>query len=121
MSDQFKALATSILEERSQKFGEDSPKAIGTLLDPVKTKLGEFQTKVDGFQQQHETTAAALGNELKHLDEISRGMTEEGSESPPQRQHRDLGRMADAQREARPQAGAAADVERHAVDVVKAA
>lgn len=79
LSDQFKALATNILEERAQKFGEDSAKAIGTLLDPVKTKLGEFQTKVEGFQQQHETTAAALGNELKHLGEVSRGMTEEAS------------------------------------------
>lgn len=79
LGNQFKTLATGILDERSQKFGEDSAKAIGALLDPVKTKLGEFQTKVEGFQQQHETTAAALGNELKHLGQVSRNMTEEAS------------------------------------------
>lgn len=79
LGNQFKALATGILDERTQKFGEDSAKAIGALLDPVKTKLGEFQTKVEGFQQLHETTAAVLGNELKHLGEVSRSMTEEAS------------------------------------------
>lgn len=79
LGNQFKTLAIGILDERSQRFGEDSAKAIGALLDPVKTKLGEFQTKVEGFQQQHATTAAALGNELKHLGDVSRSMTEEAS------------------------------------------
>lgn len=80
LGNQFKVLAAEILKAQSQQFGADSSKAISSLLEPVKTKLGEFQQKVESFQAQHQTTAASLQTELKHLGEVSGHLTAEAAE-----------------------------------------
>ena len=47
LTDQFKNLANEILEEKSKRFSEQNQTSLGLLLDPLKLKISEFQTKVD--------------------------------------------------------------------------
>ena len=47
LSDQFKTLATEILEEKSKRFAEQNQQNLGTLLDPLRTQLSEFKGKVE--------------------------------------------------------------------------
>ena len=42
LSNQFKTLATEILEEKSKRFAEQNQQNLGTLLDPLRTQLSEF-------------------------------------------------------------------------------
>ena len=46
MTHQFRALANDILEEKSRRFTEQNQTNLGQLLDPLKTRLQEFQAKV---------------------------------------------------------------------------
>jgi DNA recombination protein RmuC len=47
LADQFKALANEILEEKSKRFTEQNQSNLGALLDPLKLKITEFQTKIE--------------------------------------------------------------------------
>ena len=42
LSDQFKALAADILEEKSKSFSEANRASLGTLIDPLKVQLADF-------------------------------------------------------------------------------
>ncbi|HEX4160578.1 MAG TPA: hypothetical protein VHY79_19075, partial [Rhizomicrobium sp.] len=47
MSNQFEVLANRILEEKSKRFTEQNQANLGHLLNPLKEKFGEFQSKVE--------------------------------------------------------------------------
>jgi DNA recombination protein RmuC len=47
LTDQFKSLASDILEEKSKRFAEQNQATLGQLLDPLKTQLTEFKGKVE--------------------------------------------------------------------------
>ena len=47
LSSQFKNLANDILEEKSKRFSEQNQQSLGQLLEPLKTRLQEFQGKVE--------------------------------------------------------------------------
>lgn len=79
MKTEFEALSGKIFEERAKAMNEQGAAGLEQVLKPVREKLGEFQGKVEALQQQQGKDAAALGNELKHLGDVSRGMTEEAS------------------------------------------
>lgn len=79
MATEFKALSSQIFEERAKAMNEQGAAGLEQVLKPVREKLGEFQGKVEALQHQQTKDAAALGAELKHLGDVSRGMTEEAS------------------------------------------
>ena len=43
LTHQFRTLATEILEEKSQRFTEQNQTSLGQLLDPLRTRIVEFQ------------------------------------------------------------------------------
>ena len=50
LSDQFSALASDILDQKSKTFSEGSQKEIGTLLNPLRDQIKEFREKVEQAQ-----------------------------------------------------------------------
>ncbi|MGA7885520.1 MAG: DNA recombination protein RmuC [Acidobacteriaceae bacterium] len=51
LSNQFKALANEILEQKSKAFTEQNQANLTTLLTPLREKFGEFQLKVESLEK----------------------------------------------------------------------
>ena len=59
LTNQFKSLANDILEEKSKRFIEQNQTNLGQLLDPLRLKITEFQTKVEhGYVQEGKDRSA---------------------------------------------------------------
>lgn len=50
LTDQFEVLANRILDEKSSKFTEQNRKNLGDLLDPLKTRISDFQKQIEAVQ-----------------------------------------------------------------------
>ena len=64
LTEQFKNLANDILEEKSKRFTEQNQTNLGQLLDPLKLKISEFQTKVENVYDKESKDRVALINRL---------------------------------------------------------
>ncbi len=71
LTDQFKSLTNDILEEKSKRFTEQNQTNLGALLDPLKLKITEFQTKIEDTYVKEGNERSALGVELRHLKELN--------------------------------------------------
>jgi DNA recombination protein RmuC len=67
LTDQFKSLANDILEEKGKRFAEQNQTSLGTLLDPLKVRLTEFQNKVDNVYVNETKDRTALAEQVKQL------------------------------------------------------
>ncbi|WP_083944138.1 MULTISPECIES: DNA recombination protein RmuC [unclassified Variovorax] len=67
LSDQFKALANDILEEKSKRFSEQNQESLGQLLAPLKNQLTEFKGKVEEVYVQEGKDRSALQEQVKLL------------------------------------------------------
>lgn len=67
LTDQFKSLANDILEEKGKRFAEQNQTSLGTLLDPLKVRLTEFQNKVDNVYVNETKDRIALAEQVKQL------------------------------------------------------
>jgi DNA recombination protein RmuC len=76
-SNQFKSLASDILEEKSKRFTEQNQTNIGQLLNPLKDRLIEFKNKVEEIHSKDTEQQATLKAELSQLKDLNRQMTEE--------------------------------------------
>ena len=45
LPDTFKTLASQVLQEKSQEFAEQNQTSLGQMLQPLKTKLEDFQKR----------------------------------------------------------------------------
>ena len=77
MKLEFENLAGRLLEEKSVKFLEQNQLHLGTLLNPLRERLGEFRERMEKIHTEEEKSAAALGFQLKSLQELNRQMAEE--------------------------------------------
>jgi DNA recombination protein RmuC len=77
MTHQFRALASDILEEKSRRFTEQNQANLGQLLDPLKTRLHEFQTKVDQVYVQESKDRSALAQQVTSLLEMNQRLADE--------------------------------------------
>ncbi len=77
LSNQFKALANEILEEKSKRFTEQNQTNIGQLLEPLKLKLTEFQGKVEEVYVQEGKERSALAAQVKHLMDLNRQLSDD--------------------------------------------
>jgi DNA recombination protein RmuC len=77
MADQFRALANNILEEKSRRFTEQNQTNLGQLLDPLKTRLQEFQSKVDQVYVQESKDRSALAQQVTSLLEMNQRLADE--------------------------------------------
>jgi DNA recombination protein RmuC len=74
MRMQFENLARQIFEENSNRFSEQSKKGLGDLLNPLKERLVEFQTKVDKSFGDQAKEQFALKNEIERIVKVSQTM-----------------------------------------------
>lgn len=77
LSNQFKALAAEILEEKSKRFVEANEATLGQIMNPMRDRLNEFKTKVEEIHAKDVEQQAALKAELSQLKELNKQMTEE--------------------------------------------
>lgn len=77
LSDQFKALANDILEEKSKRFTEQNQTNIDQILSPLKLKLQEFQNKVEEVYVQEGKDRSSLSEQVKHLMALNKQMSQD--------------------------------------------
>jgi DNA recombination protein RmuC len=77
LSDQFKALANDILEEKSKRFTEQNQSNIEQILSPLKVKLQEFQGKVEEVYVQEGKDRSALAEQVKQLMTLNKQMSQD--------------------------------------------
>jgi DNA recombination protein RmuC len=77
LSDQFKALANEILEEKSKRFTEQNQLNLGALLDPLKLRINEFQTKIEDTYIKEGRDRTALGEQVRQLMELNQHLSED--------------------------------------------
>src|SRR5271156_1549370 len=77
LTDQFKALANEILEEKSKRFTEQNQSNLGALLDPLKLKITEFQTKIEDNYVKEGRDRTALGEQVRQLMELNQHLSED--------------------------------------------
>jgi DNA recombination protein RmuC len=80
MADQFRVLANDILEEKSRRFTEQNQANLGQLLDPLKTRLQEFQSKVDQVYVQESKDRSALAQQVTSLLEMNQRLADEAKD-----------------------------------------
>lgn len=77
LSNRFKALAQEILEEKAKRFTEQNQANLGTLLEPLKLRLKEFQGKVEEVYVNEGKDRTALGEQVKQLMALNRQLSED--------------------------------------------
>lgn len=77
LTDQFKNLANDILEEKGRRFAEQNQTNLGTLLDPLKQKLNEFQAKVNDVYVNETKDRTALAEQVRQLMGLNQTLSDE--------------------------------------------
>ncbi|HVT89439.1 MAG TPA: DNA recombination protein RmuC [Tepidisphaeraceae bacterium] len=77
LSNQFKALATEILDQTGKKFTEQNQVNIGQLLHPLKEKITAFQTIVEEVYVNESKDRSALGEQVKMLTELNNKLSQD--------------------------------------------
>lgn len=77
LSDQFKNLASDILEENTKRFTEQNQVSLGQLLDPLKTQLNEFKGKVEEVYIQEGKDRSALSEQVRMLAGLNQALSQE--------------------------------------------
>ena len=77
LTNQFKSLANDILEEKSKRFTEQNQSNIEQLLSPLKTKLHEFQGKIEDVYVQEGKDRSALGEQVKQLMSLNQQLSQD--------------------------------------------
>jgi DNA recombination protein RmuC len=68
---EFRNLAQSILEEKTQKFTEVNEEKMKAILDPLKNELGIFKLKVEETYDKESKERFSLGKEIQRLVEMT--------------------------------------------------
>ncbi len=79
LSDQFKALAGEILDEKSRKFTEQNQTNLGQLLHPLKQQLTDFKTKVEEVYVNEGKDRSALTEQVKHLMALNQTLSQDAN------------------------------------------
>ena len=77
LTDQFKALANEILEEKSKRFTEQNQTNLGALLDPLKLRINEFQAKIEDNYIKEGKDRSALGEQVRQLMTLNQHLSED--------------------------------------------
>jgi DNA recombination protein RmuC len=72
---EFENLANRIFDEKTTKFSEQSKTNIAEILNPLKERINEFQTKVEETNKDSISRTAALREQLQTLKEMNQQMS----------------------------------------------
>ncbi|MBP6333904.1 MAG: DNA recombination protein RmuC [Bacteroidia bacterium] len=76
---EFENLANKILEEKSVKFTEQNRNNLDTILNPLKERIKDFETKVDSAYKAEAVERNSLKGEIKSLVELNKQISEEAN------------------------------------------
>ena len=79
LSDQFKALASDILDEKSRKFTEQNQTNLGQLLTPLKEQLTDFKSKVEEVYVNEGKDRSALTEQVKQLTTLNQTLSQDAN------------------------------------------
>lgn len=77
LSHQFKSLANDILEEKSRRFAEQNQQSLGQLLDPLRSRLADFQGRVEQFYDAEGKQRSALAQQVHQLLQLNQTLSED--------------------------------------------
>ena len=80
LSNRFKALANEILDDKSKKFTDQNQTNINQLLEPLKIKITEFQSKVQEVYFQEGKDRSALAEQVKNLTEMNKQLSNDAND-----------------------------------------
>ena len=76
---EFRNLAQSILEEKSEKFTQLNEEKLNAILTPLKMQLGEFKQKVEETYDKESKERFSLGKEIEKLVQMSQLVSTEAN------------------------------------------
>jgi DNA recombination protein RmuC len=79
LSNQFKSLASDILEEKSKRFTEQNQANLGNLIAPIREKFGEFQLKVESLEKEGLTGRTELRVQIEQLRKLNERLSEDAT------------------------------------------
>lgn len=79
LSNQFKALAGEILDEKSRKFTEQNHANLGQLLNPLKQQLTDFKSKVEEVYVNEGKDRSALSEQVKQLMALNQALSQDAN------------------------------------------
>lgn len=77
MSEKFELVAAKIFEDKSGKLGDQNLKSLGTMLEPFKERLKDFEKKVEDTYSLERSERGNLRGELSKLMELNMKMSSE--------------------------------------------
>jgi len=75
--EQFKNLATDILEEKKNLFLQTNKTELNTILDPFKTNLSEFKEKVEATRKEDIQDMTSLKKEIESLQKLNAQLSDD--------------------------------------------
>jgi DNA recombination protein RmuC len=79
LSNQFEALANKILEEKSKRFTQQNQENLGTLLNPLREKFGEFQAKVENLEKEGVAGRSELKVQIDQLRSLNERLSQDAT------------------------------------------
>jgi DNA recombination protein RmuC len=79
LSDQFKSLASDILEEKTRRFTQQNQENLGQLLNPLRDKIVEFQSKVEEVQKEGIAGRSELRTQLGQLQMLNEQLSQDAT------------------------------------------
>jgi DNA recombination protein RmuC len=77
LSNRFKTLANDILEEKTQRFRQENEASLGQILEPLKSRLNDFRSKVEEVYVQEAKDRSALAGQVQQLVELNQTLSQE--------------------------------------------
>lgn len=77
LEDEFSNLANRIFEEKSQRFLKTNQESLRATLDPLKTQLKDFRSKVEDVYDKESRDRLSLLHELNSLKQLNQRMSED--------------------------------------------
>ncbi len=78
-TDAFKNLANEILEEKTKKFTEQNRANLDELLNPLKEKIKDFETKVEHTNEKNRLSNASLIEQIKGLKDLNKKISDDAN------------------------------------------
>jgi len=78
-SDAFKNLANEILEEKTQKFTEQNRSNLDELLNPLKEKIKDFESKVTQTDEKNRISHATLVEQIRSLKDLNKQISDDAN------------------------------------------
>jgi DNA recombination protein RmuC len=77
LRDSFQSLAQQLLDERSRRFGEQSQKEVGSIVEPLREQLKQFREALSATHAAEARERGALSQEIQSLKALNQRISED--------------------------------------------